>query len=152
MLIKQNHIYTTDYINISTSTALFSFSLLFFSLSLIVIIMKFCSYTILFIALVSLYFTTVNAFSHPLDLILSDAERHQSNIANFLVKRRANDHKKKKSNTKKVSKKRKSGNCSNARCPLKLQACPKACPQTCGYLNSPDPCCPLLGKPTCPDL
>ncbi|KAG2213538.1 hypothetical protein INT47_009212, partial [Mucor saturninus] len=49
------------------------------------------------------------------------------------------------------SDKKKRRDCRNRVCSLYLKKCPKACPQSCGYLNSPDPCCPLLGKPTCPD-
>ncbi|KAI7906594.1 uncharacterized protein BX663DRAFT_497028 [Cokeromyces recurvatus] len=110
--------------------------------------MKLCA--ILFFILVSFYFTISNGLSHSVDLITSDVERHEKNIANYLVKRKSNDNKKKKSNTKKH--KSSSEDCRNVSCALKLQPCPKACPQTCGYLNSPNPCCPLLGKPTCPDL
>ncbi|KAI8970023.1 hypothetical protein BDF20DRAFT_826333, partial [Mycotypha africana] len=40
--------------------------------------------------------------------------------------------------------------CSQVVCALKLKPCPKACPLSCGYIDSPDPCCPLLGKPVCP--
>ncbi|EPB84131.1 hypothetical protein HMPREF1544_09119 [Mucor circinelloides 1006PhL] len=90
-----------------------------------------------------------NAFSHPLDMIVSSVDRHSRNVASFLVKRKSHSKSKKKSKSK--SKSKKSSDCSKRSCPMKLKPCPKDCPQSCGYLNSPDPCCPLLGKPTCPD-
>ncbi|KAL9547994.1 hypothetical protein PS6_006836 [Mucor atramentarius] len=70
-------------------------------------------------------------------------------VSSFLVKRKS--HSKSKSKKKSKSKSKKSSDCSKRSCPMKLKPCPKDCPQSCGYLNSPDPCCPLLGKPTCPD-
>ncbi|KAI8371315.1 hypothetical protein EDC96DRAFT_502152 [Choanephora cucurbitarum] len=46
---------------------------------------------------------------------------------------------------------RKTGNaCYQRQCALILKPCPKECPQSCGYVNSPDPCCPLLGTAICP--
>ncbi|KAI9267095.1 hypothetical protein EDC94DRAFT_692333 [Helicostylum pulchrum] len=47
---------------------------------------------------------------------------------------------------------RSSKNCAKKMCSLNLKPCPKDCPQSCGYIDSPDPCCPLLGTPSCPDL
>lgn len=63
----------------------------------------------------------------------------------LLEKRKSSDNKKKK-NKKKYSK-----DCKKRTCPLVLKPCPKDCPMSCGYIDSPDPCCPLLGKPSCPD-
>ncbi|KAI8052572.1 uncharacterized protein B0P05DRAFT_561991 [Gilbertella persicaria] len=65
----------------------------------------------------------------------------QSNTNIHLIKRR--------SKPKKSSHKNKT-DCSKRACSLKLKPCPKKCPQSCGYINSPDSCCPLLGTPVCP--
>ncbi|CAO3646170.1 unnamed protein product [Mucor hiemalis] len=67
----------------------------------------------------------------------------------LLAKRKSSDKKNKKKNKNK--KKKYSKDCKKRSCPLVLKPCPKDCPMSCGYINSPDPCCPLLGKPSCPD-
>ncbi|KAI9361775.1 hypothetical protein BD770DRAFT_470493 [Pilaira anomala] len=49
------------------------------------------------------------------------------------------------------SQKRAHTDCRNRRCSFQLEPCPKECKYSCGYMDSPDPCCPLLGTPTCPE-
>ncbi|KAK4511306.1 uncharacterized protein ATC70_012521 [Mucor velutinosus] len=105
------------------------------------------SITIFLLVITAFLIESSNALSHPLDMIVSSVDRHSRNVASFLVKRRS--HSKSKNKTK--SKSKKSSDCSKRYCSMKLKPCPKDCPQSCGYLDSPDPCCPLLGKPTCPD-
>ncbi|KAL0136339.1 hypothetical protein V8B55DRAFT_1579461 [Mucor lusitanicus] len=111
------------------------------------------SITIFLFVITALLVDSLSAFSHPLDMIVSSVDRHSKNVASFLIKRRSHSKSKSKNKkkTKSKGKSKKSSDCSKRSCPLKLKPCPKDCPQSCGYLDSPDPCCPLLGKPTCPD-
>ncbi|KAG2191909.1 hypothetical protein INT46_006791 [Mucor plumbeus] len=110
--------------------------------------MKFTiSSAVIFLFIVTTFLVELSeALSHPLDLIALSVDRHSKNVASFLIKRKSN-HK----NKNKKKNKKKSSDCSKRSCPMKLKPCPKDCPQSCGYLDSSDPCCPLLGKPTCPD-
>ncbi|CAO3689248.1 unnamed protein product [Rhizopus stolonifer] len=50
---------------------------------------------------------------------------------------------------KKVYNKRAKLDCSDFACATVINPCPKECPESCEYHDSPNPCCPLLGTPVC---
>ncbi|KAI8095637.1 hypothetical protein BDF21DRAFT_353389 [Thamnidium elegans] len=98
--------------------------------------------TLLFIMSIIIYVSALKtSFNQDLHTSISNNVLSMQHKSNFLIKRESRRYIRRSSN-----------NCAKKVCKLVLKPCPKDCPQTCGYIDSPDPCCPLLGVPTCPDL
>ncbi|KAI8385674.1 hypothetical protein BD560DRAFT_486676 [Blakeslea trispora] len=111
-------------------------------------------HTIPFLVVLLWCIIQVNATISSDELLVTQVPYTNNMIANPFVKREQNykTHRiyRRGRGKNKVYRKNKKVDCYKKQCPLFLKPCPKECPLSCGYVDSPDPCCPLLGKAVCP--